>query len=314
MDQEKEQAIKHLAYLKSIIEALQSPKSIKVQLLRKNGGGSSLQYYLREIDIEPLESLKEFIRDISRKYEEELKRAESADQYTGDIVKGCIYRLPVNDQLIDEPFRKLKEKTNHPAKEGDVLEGRWDALLIMCRVRIDGQEKPVMLVSMRSPVSVLHNKFIFSEEDRFEELTKPVLTLNRSLDAVIAGGTFYMLTMQAENLFDMERSYKNRCKDKVREIIEMEILSNSAVFDKVAKRGQNPRRFVSFNQRRLEAITTDKDRRRYLRKFNIRVVQGRIDTDDPQNCERLIKFLCDKAMLDPVDNEPREVAAAKRWS
>ena len=39
-----------------------------------------------------------------------------------------------------------------------------------------------------------------------------------------------------------------------------------------------------------------------------------IDTEADKASERLVKFLCDKAMLDPIDEGPREVSAAKAWS
>ena len=41
--------------------------------------------------------------------------------------------------------------------------------------------------------------------------------------------------------------------------------------------------------------------------------QGDIDTDDEKSAERLVKFLCNKAAIDPVENEPKEVAAMKGW-
>ena len=97
-------------------------------------------------------------------------------------------------------------------------------------------------------------------------------------------------------------------------ITNLTILSDDKAFDEVSKKGQNPRRFASFNRKRLEAIKNDGDRKKYMKQFSIDMEDGKIRTDDPRNCERLIKFLCDKAMLDPVDERPREVAAAKEWS
>ncbi len=120
--------------------------------------------------------------------------------------------------------------------------------------------------------------------------------------------------MQAENLFNMERSYKLRCGIKIEEIAALDILSNTDAFRAVASKGQNPRRFVSFNQSRLDAIKDINSRKKYMKMFQIKVKNGKIDTEDPKSSERLVKFLCDKAMLDPIDEEPREVSAAKAWS
>jgi hypothetical protein len=51
-----------------------------------------------------------------------------------------------------------------------------------------------------------------------------------------------------------------------------------------------------------------------MKMFKITMKGDVIDTEDEKCSERLVKFLCDKAMLDPIDEEPREVSAAKVWS
>ena len=101
---------------------------------------------------------------------------------------------------------------------------------------------------------------------------------------------------------------------KVEEVVELDILSNAEAFKTVATKGQNPRRFVSFNQSRLDAIKNTNSRKKYMKMFKIEMKDGRIDTEDAKSSERLVKFLCDKAMLDPIDEGPREVSAAKAWS
>ena len=112
----------------------------------------------------------------------------------------------------------------------------------------------------------------------------------------------------------MERSYKLRCGAKVEEVVELDILSNADAFKNVATKGQNPRRFVSFNQSRLDAIKNTNSRKKYMKMFKIEMKDGKINTEDAKSSKRLVKFLCEKAMLDPIDEEPREVSAAKAWS
>lgn len=314
MEQGMEQAKKQLVRLKSLIEALQSLDPTSVQLLRIIRSEDKTYYFARRIGIKPSEALKKFVQSVSAKYGNVIKEAELIDDYRGDFVKGCIYRLSADDPLIDEAFRELERETADPKTEGEVLKGDWNALLIRGNIEIEGKTKQVDLFSLKNPVTVLKNKFELFDRDQFKELESPVLTLNKSLDAVIADGTFYMLTMQAENLFDMERSYNIRRGDTVKVIKDLKILSDDSAFEEVSKKGQNPRRFASFNQKRLEALKDDADREKYMGQFNIDMEDGRIRTDDPRNCERLIKFLCDKAMLDPVDEKPREVAAAKEWT
>ena len=303
-----------LAYLRKVFTAIGSLDSISVQLLRVTNNKDGTHYNAREIEIQPEEDLDAFIISICKKYSKDLSSAETVDYYTGDIVKGNIYKLPVNDELISEYYETLDAIVANPSTEGDVVMGEWNALLIKGRITFDEGEQELKLISMKSPITVLTNKYIGAGKGNFKKIKKPILTLNKNLDAVIINSTFYMLTMQAENLFNMERSYKLRCGAKVEEVVELGILTNADAFKDMATKGQNPRRFVSFNQSRLDAIKNTNSRKKYMKMFNIGMKCGKIDTDDIKSSERLVKFLCDKAMLDPIDEGPREVSAAKVWS
>ena len=303
-----------LNYLKKVFSTIGSLDSISVQLLRVTNNKDGTHYFAREIEIQPEEELNTFIQSVCDKYVRELETAEPIDDYKGDIVKGIIYKLSVDNDLIHEYYQSLETTISNPSTEGDVVMRAWNALLIKGTVTIDDEEQDIRLISMKSPISVLTNKFIGSGKDRFKKLTDPILTLNKNLDAVIINDTFYMLTMQAENLFNMERSYKLRCDAKVEEIVELGILSDTDAFKSVVTKGQNPRRFVSFNQSRLDAIKNTNSRKKYMKMFRIEMKDGKIDTEDAKSSERLVKFLCEKAMLDPIDEGPREVSAAKAWS
>lgn len=302
-----------LNYLKKVFTAIGTLDSIAVQLLRVTNNKDGTHYFSREIGIQPEEELNTFIQSVCKKYVKDLEKAEPIDDYKGDIVKGIIYKLSVDDDLIHEYYQDLETTIVNPSTEGDVVMKAWNALLIKGTVTIDDDVQDIRLISMKSPISVLTNKFIGSGKDRFKKLTDPILTLNKNLDAVIINSTFYMLTMQAENLFNMERSYKLRCDTKVEEIVALNILSNAEAFKSVATKGQNPRRFVSFNQSRLDAIKENGSRKKYMEMFKIAMKGDEIDTEADKASERLVKFLCDKAMLDPIDEGPREVSAAKAW-
>ena len=303
-----------LNYLKKVFTAINSLDSISVQILRVTNSKDGTHYFARQIEVQPEEELTAFIHSICEKYVKDFTSAEPVDDYKGDIIKGNIYKLPTSDDLIFEYYQTLETAIANPSTEGDVVMRLWNALLIKGTVEIDGEEQQIKLISMKSPVSVLTNKFIMAGKDRFRKLNDPILTLNKNLDAVIVNGVFYMLTMQAENLFNMERSYKLRCEAKIEEIAALNILSNTDAFKAVATKGQNPRRFVSYNPSRLDAIKDPRNRKKYMKMFKIEMKGDEINTEDEKCSERLVKFLCDKAMLDPIDEEPREVTAAKVWS
>lgn len=302
-----------VSYLKNIFDKIENMDSVSVQLLRIINNKSGTHYYARQIEIQPEEDLMSFLKNLSEKYLELIESVGSVDDYCGDIVKGNIYKLLVDDDMISEYCKKLDAATANPSTEGDVVERSWNALLIKGKVKVYNEDMPVMLFSMKSPVSVLTNKYLISGKDRFRKLNYPILTLNKNLDAVIVNGTLYMITMQAENLFNMERSYRKRCDEKVKEVVDLDILTKPDVFTNIATKGQNPRCFVTFNQSRLDAIKSANGLKKYMEMFKISMKDGKIDSEDKKSSERLVKFLCDKAMLDPIDEKPREVSAAKAW-
>lgn len=301
-------------FLKKVLTGIKCMDSLSVQLLRVTNNRKGTVYYARQIQIHPEKELYEYIESMCDGINVVVEKTEGIDDYCGDIVKGCIYKLSIHNDMILDYYDSLLNATSNPSIEGDVIKQNWNALLLKGYIKIDGTEKEIMLVSMKSPVSILKNKFVISERNCFTKLDKPMLTLNKNIDAIIVDNTLYMLTMQAENLFNMERSYRKRCETKVDEIIKLGILTNSDSFNKIATHGQNPRRFVTFNQGRLDAIKNPNSREKYMQMFRINMKNNRIDTEDEKSAERLVKFLCEKAMLDPIDEEPREVSAAKAWS
>lgn len=303
-----------ISLLKNVFTKVKSMNYVSVQMLRVTNNKNGSLYYSRQIEIHPEENLYEFISSICDKYNRTMDEAESIDDYCGDIVKGRIYKLPVNNEIISDYYQSLLSTVSNPSTEGDVVMKDWNALVLKGNIEMSGGDHQVILISMKSPVSVLTNKYVLYGKDRFKKLNNPVLTLNKNIDAIIVNDTLYMLTMQAENLFNMERSYRIRCEGIIEEVIELDILTNPDSFTSIATKGQNPRRFVTFNQDRLEAIKNTNSRIKYMKMFQISVKDGQIDTDDEKSSERLVKFLCDKAMLDPIDEEPREVSAAKAWS
>lgn len=54
-------------------------------------------------------------------------------------------------------------------------------------------------------------------------------------------------------------------------------------------------------------------RKKLANMFDLKLRGNEIDTNDEKTSARLVKFLCNKAMLDPLDDSPVEVAAAKSW-
>lgn len=301
-------------FLKKVFSSISNIKSPSIQLLRITNTKEKTFYYSRQINIKPEKEIYDYLQKLSEKYGNEIERLQSLYDYKGDIEQGNYYKLFVDDELIKDNYDELEKVLADPSVEGNVDKGNWNALMIKGNVTIEDEEVTVKLFSMRTPISELSNKLVCFENDVFKKVSYPILSLSKTIDAIIVNRTFYILNMQAEKLFNMERSYRIRCDSKVDEIINLGILTDNDIFRETASRGQNPRRFVSFSQERMNALKNPESRKKYMQMFNIIMKGNKIDSKADKASERLVKFLCNKAMLDPVDEGPREVTSAREWA
>ena len=119
-------------------------------------------------------------------------------------------------------------------------------------------------------------------------------------------------------MFDL---YREACRelrapeDKIEEIISSGIVSDESMFRQYGASGHNPRRFVSFDENRLRKIKDDAGfRNRMAGKFGIiQTPEGIFASSDSENVNRIVKFLCKKGMIDPVNDDPVEVEGARQW-
>lgn len=232
------------------------------------------------------------------------------DDYVGEFVNGRIYQMHNDNLLVCDAFNSLMSAISNPEVDERGVENSYNGYMLSGCI----DDIRVILVSMHTPLKVFKNKFLVFEGLSYTELKVPVLTLREDIDILIIGNDIFFFSILGEKLFNMERSFKTSCNKKVFEITKSNILTDNEVFSSIANRGVNPRRFVSFNPGKFDALVDFKERVKLADKFNLCLSKdGKIDTSDEQKTCRLIKFLCDKAMLDPLDNSPVEVSATKKW-
>ena len=301
--------------LKQIFDAVQGTPLWSMQLIKVKAEREGVTYHDREICLRPEGSIRDFAHQLSKYYlsDSGIDSFASVDDYTGDVVGNVIYKLQRDNNLIQNGFDALINEAANPDTEGPIGQCKYSAYMILGTISLQDEQLPIKFVSMQSPITVMNNKFLWRETNTLNKVSEPILSLKKTVDVIIAGDTVYMLSMAGENLFGMERAYKAVCKNKVNDIIACDFLTNAEQFEKTATTGQNPRRFVSYNQSRLDALKNANRRKSLAKKFGLQLSDTRINTDDKQTTERLIKFLCNKAMLDPLDSSPVEVAAAKSW-
>ena len=305
--------------LKTAFAEMSECSNWSLQLLKiSTSKTAGTKYASRQIQLEPASEMVSFISEISKKY---LSRGKgSLDSYT-DIVDydgtasgTTIYKLDKENTLIASEYDAFLTEIANPDVEADPF-AYTSAYVLKGIIPIADDEIPVKMVSMQSPITKLKQKFqLLHPSGRFSQITHPILTLRTSVDVVIIGDTIYFLTLAGENLFNMARAYKAVCHDAITEIEGTGIISSVDEFRVIAESGHNPRKFVSFDRERLNALKNANTREAMAKRFSIPLDgENRFDTSVDGAADKIVKLLCNKGMVDPFKNVAVEVSGAKQW-
>lgn len=303
--------------IRSILQNLNNAKNWSLQVLQiKLSKRAGTEYTGREIIFDPAGRLEEFVSEVSELYIGAKgcfdAKFVNLSEYDGSANGKTIYKLNGTSPLIASEYNSLMQALANPNSEVDPFEMKARASVLVGQFERDETIIPIKLISMQNPITMLKHRFM-QNKGAFQELDKKVLTLRPTIDVLIYGNEVYLFTLNGENLFNMERSYKVLCSDYIAKVQESEIVVNIEKFSSVAGSGHNPRRFVSYNQSHLEKLKNASTRRKIATKFSIPMDGGKFDTNQEGVTEKIVKILCDKGMVDPFESLPMEVPSAKKW-
>lgn len=303
--------------IRSILQNLNNAKNWSLQVLQiKPSKRAGTEYTGREITFDPAGRLEEFVSEVSELYIGAKgcfdAKFVNLSEYDGSANGKTIYKLNGTSPLIASEYNSLMQALANPNSEVDPFEMKARASVLIGQFERDETIIPIKLISMQNPITMLKHRFM-QNKGAFQELDKKVLTLRPTIDVLIYGNEVYLFTLNGENLFNMERSYKVLCSDYIAKVQESEIVVNIEKFSSVAGSGHNPRRFVSYNQSHLEKLKNASTRRKIATKFSIPMNGGKFDTTQEGVTEKIVKILCDKGMVDPFESLPMEVPSAKKW-
>lgn len=303
--------------IRSILQNLNNAKNWSLQVLQiKPSKRAGTEYTGREITFDPAGRLEEFVSEVSELYIGAKGCFDAKfvhlSEYDGSANGKTIYKLNRTSPLIASEYNSLMQALANPNSEVDPFEMKARASVLIGQFERDETIIPIKLISMQNPITMLKHRFM-QNKGAFQELDKKVLTLRPTIDVLIYGNEVYLFTLNGENLFNMERSYKVLCSDYIAKVQESEIVVNIEKFSSVAGSGHNPRRFVSYNQSHLEKLKNASTRRKIATKFSIPMDGGKFDTNQEGVTEKIVKILCDKGIVDPFESLPMEVPSAKKW-
>lgn len=305
--------------LKNTFNSIKTEQEWELQLLSiKTSKRQGTRYYARQITLSPERKMAEFVSDICDHYLGEgkgsLNKFSSVSEYDGTADSMTIYKLKTDNELISDEYDSFLDAISSPTIEADPFTFNC-AYLIKGEIGDEDNRIPVKMICMQKPITTLKRKYaIIRENGRFEELDKKVLSLKPTIDVIIVDTDIYFFTMSGENLFNMARAYKTVCNDRINEIETANFISGFDKFKAIASKGHNPRRFISFNPERLEALKNSRTRKTIAKQFNLPLdSQGNLDAEAEGAAERIVKVLCNKGMVDPFKKLPVEVSSSRPW-
>lgn len=307
-----------LDIIKSVFQNLNTGNNWSLQLLNiKTSKRTGTGYSSRQIILTPNERLAVLINDIATIYNGNGKKAvdtyRAVREYDGTADALTVYKLTSTHELIFEEYATFVQVIADPSNEDDPFE-YTSAYLLKGQLEVNGEDTPIKLISMQNPVTTLKHKFL-RKRGTFEELSDKVLSLRPTMDILVVGETIYFLTLAGENLFNMARSYKAVCHQKVEEVEQADIISGIENFKSTAETGHNPRRFIAFNESRLTALKKKNVRVAMAKRFSIPLdAEGdKFDATVEGASEKIVKLLCNKGMMDPFEKTAVEVDGARQW-
>lgn len=229
--------------IRSILQNLNNAKNWSLQVLQiKPSKRAGTEYTGREITFDPASRLEEFVSEVSELYIGAKgcfdAKFVNLSEYDGSANGKTIYKLNGTSPLIASEYNSLMQALANPNSEVDPFEMKARASVLIGQFERDETIIPIKLISMQNPITMLKHRFM-QNKGAFQELDKKVLTLRPTIDVLIYGNEVYLFTLNGENLFNMERSYKVLCSDYIAKVQESEIVVNIEKFSSVAGSGRD---------------------------------------------------------------------------
>lgn len=297
-----------LVRVKDILEEANKSKIWNLYLLTIEKIEGEVCYSAQSIQIRDEKGIKGIAGEIIDLYlKKKLDVFSNIEQYNGNPIKQDICKLEINDTLINDDIKKLNEATVNANKEGNPLDIKASAYILEGIIK----NSNIKIISVQNPIVTMKNKFGLNK--RTFEIIDKVLYLKQTIDVIITDDMIYMLSDNAERLFNFEKSYKKVSKGKIELIKNLHIITNEENFEIYASKGFNPRKFLAFNDNYLEKLKDKKIRKKIAGKFDIQIDKGKFVTDNAEQVDKIVKVLCSKGMLDPFDQVPMEVFGSRKW-
>ena len=308
-----------LEFLKLIANNIEKIKELHLYALKYTHKTNESEFQCCNINFNDDNELKNLFYDcfdyISSKKFPHIERIDEYSGFNGDTI---LSKISLSNPLIAEQYQEIKTAYDSSSDNINVLEFNANAYVFKGKLPLDEKEYSIITLTAKKPFKKLEKSFSIFGKNIFKPIAEKILQLSNTIDILIIDDKLYLLNFSGESILNLEKSYKKKCSETLEIISSQNIISDSSIelFQSTALHGHNPRKFLTFQQKRLDALSEQSVRERISHKFNIPLDEhtNKFSFRNEKEIEKLIKILCDKAALDPIDNSPREALNLREWN
>lgn len=306
-----------LTLINDFFDELTSLTSLNLRLLKfEEDSKEGMVYTSQEIKLHPSSLIKNLLQDIQDEYVKKsgrLQRYTAVDPYDGSMIGTTIYCLDSADPLIKVAYDHMLVSLAKPQAESDPIDFKANAYVLQGDWKCGDNVLSVKLIALMNPFTKLKHKFFYDGET-FKEISEDVLDLRLYMDVIVIDKQVFFFGLSGEKLFGMERAYRTSVARLADEFGKVPFLTNVDTLQKTALSGHYPRMLVAYQPAKMEYLEKPGHRRSIAKKFGIDIdKKDNFNMDAEDSATKLLRFLCNKGMLDPTDEAAMEVAGAKRW-
>ena len=183
---------------------------------------------------------------------------------------------------------------------------------------LDGQPvncelQPIVVVKACNPIINLEKKntkvFRRTIENELENITDEVCRLYLIADLIVIKNMMYTFNHSFENIFQIERSIHRIKVHAVENIMRTNAFKEPDVVWKYMNSYTSPKTFLTLKPDRIAKLSDPTWQSEIARKLNLKVTDGKIEINNQEQANQLIKYLCYKIFQDKETNNLIEVSS-----
>lgn len=237
-------------------------------------------------------------------------------EYDGENTKITCDKINLSDELISEAWnnlnqavavasdKKIKEKLN-----GYILVGQPD----------DEELKTVTFVKVANPIIKFETKksvvFKNPTDNELDAISDDMYRLYLTTDFMVLSDVMYTFNHSFEKLFNLEKTMSRVKCNAIKQIVSLDIFSESSEFQSYADSYNSSRTFITLNSDRMNRIQNKELRKQTAIKLGIATDDnGKLIIDNAKKAEDLIKYLCYKIFVDGETDEMLEASTVTKFT